>query len=85
MTLPKAFPVDTTDESRLYRNNLDPAAASRVTPAFGGFRRHFPEIIKLFRADRGLRIDFSGFPPIFRLDAARYRNAIPRVSRLSAP
>jgi hypothetical protein len=41
--------------------------------------------MKLLGGSRVVCIDFKGFQPMFRLEAARYRNAIPRVSRLSAP
>ena len=53
-------------------------------PDKAAHRAHFPENVKLFGPIPVSRIDFGGFQPIFRFDAARHRNAMPRVSRLSA-
>jgi hypothetical protein len=43
---------------------------------FGPRRRIHPKTLSFFGASGACSIDFGQFTPIFRLDAARYRNAI---------
>jgi hypothetical protein len=57
------------EEKRSFRDTL------------GGFgtgprRREYAETLSFFDASRTSSIDFGQFAPMFRLDAARYRNAM---------
>ena len=49
---------------------------ARYAWSFGGIPGHLCKNIKLFRVFPRCSIDFGQFPPMFRPDAARYRNAI---------
>jgi hypothetical protein len=38
--------------------------------------RQYAETLSFFGSSRACSIDFGQYPPMFRLDAARYRNAM---------
>src|SRR3984885_6348087 len=63
--------------------HADPAGADATKGCASGGRVH-AETLSFFGASGACSIDFGQFAPMFRLDAARYRNAISRISRLSA-
>jgi hypothetical protein len=56
------------------RKSWDIADAAVATRQFD--RRQLAKTLSFFSASRACSIDFGQFAPMFRLDAARYRNAI---------